>query len=187
MTSVSCAVDGCELPIIAKGYCGGHYQRVRKTGRPGAAQLQVKYKDPEESFAARTEWQGDHLIWTASTNGVGYGLIRTGKTILAHRYSYIRTYGPIPEGIVIDHICHIPRCVNPEHLRAVTVKQNNEHTTKPDRGVYWDEAGRRWVARVSHNYKLVYNRSFTTKSEAVEAARQARLEHYTHNDHDRAA
>ena len=29
----TCSVNGCTLPHKAKGYCGTHYERVRKTGR----------------------------------------------------------------------------------------------------------------------------------------------------------
>ena len=33
--------------------------------------------------------------------------------------------GPIPFGMVLDHVCRTPNCVNPAHLRVVTRRQNN--------------------------------------------------------------
>lgn len=66
--------------------------------------------------------------WTASTNGAGYGVLamsRDGMKVLAHRFSYELAYGPIPPGLVIDHLCRNTRCVNPSHLEAVTQKVNN--------------------------------------------------------------
>lgn len=43
---------------------------------------------------------------------------------LAHRILYVNYYGPIPDGLTIDHTCERPACVNPKHLRAVTHRQN---------------------------------------------------------------
>lgn len=42
----------------------------------------------------------------------------------AHRASYMIRSGEIPEGLVIDHVCRNRRCINPEHLRAVTSAVN---------------------------------------------------------------
>lgn len=64
-------------------------------------------------------------LWLGSKNGAGYGTIeRDGRTFMAHRYSYERAVGPIPEGLVLDHLCRTPSCVNPEHLEAVTHGEN---------------------------------------------------------------
>lgn len=65
-------------------------------------------------------------LWTGSLTKTGYG--RTGnhskQSRIAHRQVYIDHHCPIPEGYEIDHKCGIPRCVNPEHLEAVTHLEN---------------------------------------------------------------
>ncbi len=66
-------------------------------------------------------------LWLRSLNNKGYGkLCGLGgeRSMLAHRFSYELHKGPIPEGLVLDHKCHTPSCVNPDHLEAVTQKEN---------------------------------------------------------------
>jgi HNH endonuclease len=36
----TCSVEGCGKPVIARGWCAGHYNRWRKTGEPGTAEWQ---------------------------------------------------------------------------------------------------------------------------------------------------
>lgn len=76
--------------------------------------------------------------WTGSIHSEGYGLIKiNGKCTYAHKYSYQWFIGEVPYGLEIDHTCHnsdstctgsLPclhrRCVNPDHLEAVTHKTN---------------------------------------------------------------
>lgn len=74
------------------------------------------------------------IEWIASENGVGYGVLsinRTGGKVLAHRFSYEHHYGPIPDGLTIDHLCRNTRCVNPDHLEAVTVWTNTSRGNAP--------------------------------------------------------
>lgn len=64
-------------------------------------------------------------LWQAADNGAGYGQFWIGsKNVLAHRWSYEHFKGPIPEGLHVDHLCKVTKCVNPEHLEAVTQFEN---------------------------------------------------------------
>lgn len=58
-------------------------------------------------------------LWTGSV-AYGYGKFRDGRTVLAHRWAYESIRGPIPTGLVLDHLCKVKHCVNPDHLEAVT-------------------------------------------------------------------
>lgn len=65
-------------------------------------------------------------IWQRARDGKGYGLTKCGgrKNCRAHRISYERHRGPIPEGMDLDHLCRNPPCVNPDHLEPVTHAEN---------------------------------------------------------------
>jgi len=63
--------------------------------------------------------------WKASITAKGYGKFQIGgDTKLAHRVAYEQAIGPIPEGLQIDHLCRNRRCINPQHLEAVTGRVN---------------------------------------------------------------
>ena len=63
--------------------------------------------------------------WLGQQSTTGYGRLKKGKSwTRAHRYSYELFVGDIPEGLVIDHLCRNTLCVNPEHLEAVTMREN---------------------------------------------------------------
>ena len=62
--------------------------------------------------------------WTGSKLR-GYGQFGVNqKTRYAHRISYERHRGLIPEGMDLDHLCRNPGCVNPDHLEPVTHREN---------------------------------------------------------------
>ena len=68
---------------------------------------------------------GDCWTWTGATTRGGYGHIRIGQQwIRVHRLTWTELVGPIPDGLEIDHLCHVPACVNPDHLRTATRGEN---------------------------------------------------------------
>lgn len=70
---------------------------------------------------------GNHgcWLWTRSRNKDGYGWASLNdKTYEAHRLVYKLLRGDPPAGKVLDHLCRVRHCVNPEHLEPVTNLQN---------------------------------------------------------------
>lgn len=63
--------------------------------------------------------------WMSTLNQSGYGKVTYRyKQMLAHRAMYGLVRGPIPNGLGLDHLCRNTRCINPDHLEAVTQKEN---------------------------------------------------------------
>lgn len=78
-------------------------------------------------FWAKVDRRDDDSCWPwlASTR-MGYGRIfpKAGVGIAAHRFAYELLIGPIPEGLVIDHLCRNRGCMNPAHMEPVTNAEN---------------------------------------------------------------
>lgn len=74
-------------------------------------------------FEAKID-KGTCWKWTSSLMH-GYGRFRlAGVKIRAHRFAYVTSVGPIPDGLVLDHLCRTRSCVNPAHLEPVTIGEN---------------------------------------------------------------
>jgi hypothetical protein len=73
-------------------------------------------------------------LWGASVTTDGYGRVNMGRTqIGAHRASYERHKGAIPEGMFVCHTCDVPSCVNPEHLFLGTSTDNLRDASRKGR------------------------------------------------------
>lgn len=136
-----CRVPGCPRPVRARGWCFAHWQKWRKYGDPlvGKTRL-VVYRSAEEAFWARVcvASPDECWLWTGSISDGGYGrLTFGGRQRYAHQWCYELNIGPIPDGLVIDHLCHNAdrdcieerrcphrRCCNPAHLEATTMAEN---------------------------------------------------------------
>lgn len=136
--------------------------------------------DPETGCI---EWRG--------TIRNGYGALSVnGKMRLAHRVAY-ELFAPIPDGLVLDHLCRNRPCINPDHLEPVTVAENNlrgvgcmanyARRTHCPKGHPYD-ATNTWITKVGARRcracKAVENRRTNAKAKARrDALRLAEAEH----------
>lgn len=65
-------------------------------------------------------------LWRKHVDKSGYARTTYAKDYeqLAHRLSYRLFKGEIPDGLTIDHLCRRRYCINPDHLDAVTQREN---------------------------------------------------------------
>lgn len=127
----TCTHPKCDKPSKAErgGLCSMHIWRKRNgmdmDAPPGSTR--GRKKPWPERFWEKVDKCGDEECWPwlASLNDAGYGQIAIdGRPHRAHRVSYELMVGPIPDGLVLDHLCRNRQCVNPRHLEPVTDKIN---------------------------------------------------------------
>ena len=132
-------------------------------------------------------------VWEGQLNKFGYGTFSLeGKKVFSHRLAFGMLVGNIPKGLEVDHRCHTRHCINPQHLRLVTRKQNNENlaglrkdNSSGVRGVSWVEPNGKWRVRVKHNGRAIHVGYFDSLEEAERVSVAKRLEIFTHSDMER--
>lgn len=78
------------------------------------------------SLADLIDASGPCWLWQGRVEKTGYGRVYVGDTKWnVHRLIWTMLVGPIPPGLVIDHMCRVRACCNPDHLRVVTQRENN--------------------------------------------------------------
>lgn len=150
----------------------------------------------EIRFWAKVDKTDDCWLWTGHVMRKGYGQfgVREGEIELAHRVAYRLLVGD-PGSQQLDHRRTCPkRCVNPDHLRPVTNKQNSENRAGPNRnttsgvrGVCWDKNRRKWHASLRHDGVKINVGRYNTIEEAAQAVAAKRCEVFTHSDMDMAS
>lgn len=186
-----CSVEGCIRAHLARGLCTTHWNEWRRQATEGDL-ARRRFQTLEEALEGRAEATEDGcLVWTSNVGGrEPYGVITfAGKRVYAHRAAYEIANGPISADVEIDHICHNTLCVNPEHLRIATHKQNAENlqgahanSLTSVRGVTFDRARNQYRARIKHNYQEIHLGRFNTIEEAESAVIAARRQYFTHSD-----
>lgn len=101
-------------------YCRGHSMRVTNRGRRGRSNVSI------------VEVESGHptpcLVWQGAVNSKGYPTRGDGTgrgTMLAHRVAYEQDHGPLPDGMHLHHLCGERRCLNVEHLIALSQRDHN--------------------------------------------------------------
>lgn len=136
----TCSTAGCETPVHARGLCGKHYKRLRKSDGP-----LPKLKRSKDILTELMNTETDECVeWPRSRYPTGYGHISRLGGGYTHRAA-MELAGIEPEDgqTVVRHLCHNPPCVNLRHLRWGTVQDNIDD--RSDRGVWHKAMGARRI------------------------------------------
>lgn len=120
---------------------------MEKTTLPDRIWSKLDVRGPDECWP-----------WQAALSTMGYGKVWDGeRSAYAHRIIYKDQVGPIPDGQVIDHLCHNDdmdcpggddcehrQCCNPSHLGTATQAENvkrgvRDRNTHCANGHPWNE------------------------------------------------
>ena len=128
-----CAVDGCPNPLAARGLCAKHYARTRRNGdlvglRPHGLTLAERFEfkvNRDGPLSPYAPTLGPCWFLSNACFVLGYAeLWFEGKQRYGHIVSYELFVGLMPEGLELDHLCRVRRCVNYNHLEPVTHAEN---------------------------------------------------------------
>ena len=127
---IACAVEGCDSNRAVRDWCREHHDRWRFHGDASwvpltREQLFWTKVDKNGPIPAHRPSLGPCFIWTKRLDKDGYGAYsQTPGLYRAHQFAYVLAFGPVPDGLEIDHLCHVRVCVNSAHLEAVTHEEN---------------------------------------------------------------
>lgn len=184
-----CIIDGCGKKFVARGWCAMHYKRWQMRGHPTEGTNPYTFS-LDEAISQRTRRNGECLLWTGSTSHDGYATAQSSSmlkynTTYVHRMVWIRDMGEcIPEGLEIDHLCHVRNCLEVEHMRLVSrVEQVRNRVVSKDsstgfRGVYYQPATDNYRFEVREYGVTHCGNGYDTAELASEAAEIKRREVY---------
>lgn len=121
----TCSITGCPNKSSSRGWCRKHYSRWLAHGDPHF--VKQIHNDDLARFESKYVVDGESGCWnwTGTIDAKGYGRLDLGgRPQKAHRVAHNLLVGPIGHGLTIDHLCRNKRCVNPDHLEAVTAVEN---------------------------------------------------------------
>lgn len=186
----TCIVSECANSTRARGLCVKHHTSFLRKGYP----LPLPKVPSETLFWQKVNRDADGGCWEwTGGKSYGYGItMLDGITFRAHRVTFEKEFGPVADGLEIDHKCHNRACVNPDHLQAVTRKLNLENrkgaaanSMSGVRGVHWSRRYQRWQVEVSSLGRKYFGGRFADIREAERAAIDLRNSIFTNNLTDR--
>ncbi len=143
---------------------------MRKTNKPKTNLPIYITESVEKRFWDKVEKTDSCWNWKGAPDRItGYGSLKIdGLKRSSHRISYVIHKGDIPENMMILHNCHNPSCVNPDHLRAGTARDNSQdeverkntrhykcaNPTKYN-GIRWCNTRKNWISYIYLNRKLI--------------------------------
>lgn len=86
----------------------------------------TRWDSLDKRFWAFVEKTDGCWLWTGPVTYKGYAkrIGHAGRLWYGHQLAYTLLVGPIPDGLVLDHLCRVRNCVNPAHLEPVTAVEN---------------------------------------------------------------
>jgi hypothetical protein len=133
-----CRLDDCQTivsPKSAKGLCAKHYRRLSIHGDPNIVKIKWYDNELDKIFAAieiPEDYVDDCWIWIRKRHKFGYGKHYWKKhSTSAHRALFKILVDDRIDGLDIDHLCKNPPCVNPNHMEAVTSRENTLRGSSP--------------------------------------------------------
>lgn len=200
MQNNTCTIEGCETKHKARGLCKNHYNEWYRINRPRKSRSKPevaarKLATKEQLFLTKAIKSEGCWGWSGTLSPTGYTTLNAErKKWFGHRVSFEMHIGPIPDGFDIDHKCHNKSCTNPDHLQAVSRKENKENTngaykcnSTGIRGVTWTKNRKKYKAQITHNSKTFYLGCYESIAEAEAVVLEARNRLFTNNLLDRVA
>lgn len=132
-----------------------------KLGGPLKLNAEIGFWDRVDKKSSPTGcwlWTGAHLINPRSKQAsYGFWCDNARKRVLAHRFSYERLVGPIPNDLDLCHTCDNPQCVNPEHLFPGTRQANVDDCLTKKRHAHGEKSPQHILTEYEvQNVKILY-------------------------------
>jgi hypothetical protein len=164
-----CSIPDCGKKAIARGWCTAHWTRWSRHGDPlkgGVAKGKTI-----EFFENALRFNGEEcLIWPYAKDANGYAQINfEGKVRYVQREICLKIYGSPPKDYIAAHSCGNGHkgCVNPNHLRWASKKENYQDAVMHKTSLRGD---RHAISKINHTdiSKILFMRESMTQKQVAE-------------------